>query len=69
MKDNFNGKVENHPKPRAITVEEQLRCTNEYKAWKQAGNREGAVGDPSKVHGIKRRSILYRLPYWKVRFS
>jgi hypothetical protein len=69
MKDNFNYEVENRPKPSAITVEEQLRCANEYEAWKQAGNREGVVGDPSKVHRIKRRSILYRLPYWKVQFS
>jgi hypothetical protein len=37
-----------------------------YDAWKIAGNREGGTGDPSKVHGYKRTSILFTLPYWKV---
>jgi hypothetical protein len=69
MKDNFNGEVENRPKPRVVIVKEQLCCANEYEAWKQAGNREGAVEDPSKVHRINKRSILNRLPYWKVLFS
>ena len=30
------------------------------------GNKEGAIGDPSKTHGVKRRNILHNLPYWKV---
>jgi hypothetical protein len=33
----------------------------------QLGNRDGGSGDPSKKHGMKRNSILFRLPYWKVR--
>jgi hypothetical protein len=31
-----------------------------------AGNRESSAGDPSKEHGVKRLSILFHLPYWKV---
>ena len=38
----------------------------EYKTWLDEGNKDGAVGDPSKVHGVKRKSILHNLPYWKV---
>ena len=53
-------------KPRAVTVEEQLVHAVEYQAREANGNREGALGDPSKVHGVKRMSILFRLPYWKV---
>ncbi len=30
------------------------------------GNSEGNRGDPSKVHGVKQRSVLYDLLYWKV---
>jgi hypothetical protein len=30
------------------------------------GNRDGGAGDPSKKYGMKRNSILFRLPYWKV---
>jgi hypothetical protein len=67
MKAHFNGAVENRQKPRAVSIDEQLQYVAEYEAWKAARNKEGASGDPSKAHGVKRRSILYRLPYWKVR--
>ena len=67
MKDYFNGELENRPKPREVTVEEQMRYVAEWEAWKASGNRDGVAGDPSKVHGVKRLSSLYRLPYWKVR--
>jgi hypothetical protein len=66
MKVHFDGEVENRQKPRAISIEEQLQYAAEYEAWKAAGNREGGPGDPSKAHNVKRKSILYRLPYWKV---
>jgi hypothetical protein len=66
MKDHFNGHIENRPKPRTVTVEEQIHHALQYEAWKAGGNRVGAVGDPSKIFGLKRLSILFRLPYWKV---
>jgi hypothetical protein len=66
MKGHFNGEMENRTKPQPVSVEEQLRHAVEYEAWKAAGNREGSAGDPSKVHGVKRTSILFRLTYWKV---
>jgi hypothetical protein len=49
-----------------VTIEEQLRNAAQYQAWRDAGNRPGAPGDPSKLHGVKRTSILNRLPYWEV---
>jgi hypothetical protein len=66
MQDHFNGDKETRAKPRVVTVEEQLAHAAEFLAWKASGGREGAAGDPSKVHGVKRVSILFRLSYWKV---
>jgi hypothetical protein len=48
LKDHFNGEVETHAKPRPVTVEEQLQYPADYTAWKEAGNREGGAGDPSR---------------------
>ena len=66
MKDHFNGSVETRPKPRAVTVEEQIRHALECEAWKAGGCVGGAAADPSKKYSLKRLSILFRLPYWKV---
>ena len=66
MQDHFNRTRETRSKLRVVTIEEQLAHEAEYQAWKANGNREGALGDPSKVHGVKCMSILFRLPYWKV---
>ena len=66
MVNHFNGNMETRPKPCEVSVEEQVQHAEEYAAWKAAGNREGSQGNPSKVHGVKRLSSLYRLPYWKV---
>ena len=66
MKDHFNGREEVRGKPSVVTAEEQVSRANEYQKWLDKGNREGGVGDPSKVHGVKRKSILHNLPYWKV---
>jgi hypothetical protein len=67
MVDHFNGQVENRDRPNIVFVEDQLTHGAEYEAWKQAGHREGSVGNLSKVHGVKRTSILFTLSYWKVR--
>ena len=67
MKDLFNGREENRGKPDVVSAEEQVERANEYKTWLDDGNKEGALGDPSKVHGVKKKSILHNLPYWKVK--
>lgn len=61
-------KNEMRTEPKVVTVEEQMRQAIAYESWKREGNREGGLGDPSKIHGVKRLSILFRLPYWKVRY-
>lgn len=64
MKDRFDGRIEGRDMPIRISGEEQLQHAEEYVLWKASGVRDG---DPSKVHGVKRASILNTLPYWKVR--
>jgi hypothetical protein len=66
MKEHFDGNMETHGKPDPMTIEEQLRNAVQYQAWRDAGNRPGVPKDPSKLHGMKRTSILKRLPYWEV---
>ena len=65
MKDLFNGREEDRGKPDVVNAEEQVERAIEYQTWLDEGNK-GVVGDPSKVHGVKRKSILHNLPYWKV---
>ena len=69
MKDHFNGRVEERGRPTVVTAEEQIERGVQYQDWLGKGNKDGSVGDPSKIHGVKRRSILHDLPYWKVIFS
>jgi hypothetical protein len=45
---------------------EVLAKVVEYEDWMQNGNQLGSTYDPSKIHGVKRWSILYDLPYFKV---
>jgi hypothetical protein len=63
MKDHFDGRVEVWEKPSVVWVEDQLCRARDYQAWRDAGNRAGASGDRSKVHGVMRVSILNWLPY------
>ena len=63
----FDGVEETRPRPTHVTAEAQLACAAEYEEWKQHGYRsKHDPPDPSKSHGMKRTSILFRLPYWKV---
>jgi len=66
MKDHFDGEVEHRAKPRVVTVDEQLQYAEVYEAWKSAGHWDGTPSGPSKVHGVKKKSIFHLLPYWKV---
>jgi len=66
MKDHFDGQIETRNKPINVTTEEQLAQAMEYQDWLNTGNNYNGVGDPSKEHGVKHRSVLYDLPYWKV---
>lgn len=66
MKDHFDGQMETCSRPQTVSAEEQLKKAMQYQVWLNEGNKEGAIGDPSKDHGVKRRSLLYDLPYWQV---
>jgi hypothetical protein len=55
MKDLFNGREENRGKPDVVNAEEQVERAIEYKTWPDEGNK-GVVGDPLKVHGVKKNS-------------
>jgi hypothetical protein len=66
MKDHFNGQMETRSRPQIVSAEEQLKKAMQYQAWLNEGNKEGSIGDPSKDHGVKQRSLLYDLPYWQV---
>ena len=63
MKDHFNGIIKDRPQLAVVIIEEQISYAAEYLAWNEAGNREGAPGDPSKIHRVKRLTILHTLPY------
>jgi hypothetical protein len=44
MKCHFNDETEDRPRPRVVTVEEQIQRAVDYEAWKAARNREGSMG-------------------------
>ncbi len=63
----FDNKVEYKLHPLMPTTEEILSHATRTSTWIDNGFAHGAQGDPSKDHGVKRRSILYDLPYFGVR--
>ena len=63
INDHFNGRIEERGPPTMVTAEEQLQRGVNYQIWLGNGNKDGGDGDPSKIHGVKRRSILHDLPY------
>lgn len=55
--------------PERPTGEEILRWGTERSEFLRDGGVENSSEDPVKLHGVKRRSIFFDLPYWKVIFS
>jgi hypothetical protein len=49
-----------------MLIEETLARVTETTMWLDDGFKHGTQGDPSKEHGVKRRSILYDFPYFVV---
>jgi hypothetical protein len=64
-KKHFDNKVEYKSRPLMPTTEEILSHAVAT-TWIDSGFAHGAQGDPSKDHGVKRRSIIYDLPYFGV---
>jgi hypothetical protein len=58
--------VEHGQRPSMPTIEQTLACAAEITMWLDVGFKHGAQGNPSKEHGVKRRLILYNLPYFTV---
>ena len=63
----FNNHQEWRLPPEAPTGEEVLRWGTQRSQFLSDGGVENSNTDPVKLHGVKRRSILFDLPYWKVR--
>ena len=66
MKDSFNGKPEHRSKPTRVTGLEHRRRGEAQQRWMEAGGTAGSENDPVKWHGVKRHSVLFKLPYWDV---
>ena len=62
----FNNHQEWRLSPEAPTGEEVLRWGTQRSDFLREGGVENSNMDPVKLHGVKRRSILFDLPYWKV---
>ena len=62
----FNGKVERRDIPVRMTGERTVVCAEDRERYLRNGGREGRNDDPVHLHGVKHRSCLDALPYWKV---
>ena len=62
----FNGQSEHRPPPQRRTGAEILHQGRSRADFLRNGGVEDSALDPIKEHGVKRASILYALPYWKV---
>ena len=62
----FNNAREELGIPRRRTGAEILEQGRERADWLRQGGVVDNDGDHVKQHGVKRGSILYALPYWKV---
>jgi hypothetical protein len=52
--------------PDRPTCDEVLQWGTARSMFLADGGVENSMGDPVKLHSVKRRSILFDLPYWKV---
>ena len=71
QRSNFDGQTDTRPPPRRMSGREHLRYANDRQEWrrKQCAHEGGQTADPVHEHGVKRRTCLFDLPYWKVRVS
>jgi hypothetical protein len=63
----FNNQHEYGESPSRRSGSEILEQGRERAQWLRDGGVEDNNADPVKRHGVKRASILYALPYWKIR--
>jgi hypothetical protein len=60
------GKPKRRDPPLRLTGEQTVRHVEERQHYRNHGGREGGIDDSVHVHGVKQRSCLDALPYWKV---
>ncbi len=65
-KKHSDNNVEYKSRPLMPTTKEILSQATVTTTWINSGFAHGAQGNSSKDHGVKRRSILYDLPYFGV---
>ena len=63
----FDGTREFRGPPPRVHATEVIERAEQRVQWLENGGRAGSRGDPVREHGIKRKSILFSLPYWEVR--
>ena len=62
----FDGNAERRGPPRRPSGVDILRMAEEREIYPASGSREDGDDDPVKMNGVKRVSILFKLPYWAV---
>jgi hypothetical protein len=62
----FNGREEHGSVPVRMSPNEVLRCATERQRYIKSGGRPNVKDDPVHKHRVKRRCILWSLPYWSV---
>jgi len=62
----FDGEANHELEPEPLTGNQTIRRGKESEAFLDGGGTEKDEEYPAKVHGVKRVSALYQLPYWRV---
>jgi hypothetical protein len=62
----FDGKLEIRPPPVTTVASDIIQWAEEKRQYDAAGGKSDGPDDPYKKYGVKRLSIFFRLPYWKV---
>lgn len=62
----FDGEANHDVAQEPLTGNQTIRRGHESEAYIDGGGMEKDAQFPAKVHGVKRVSALYQLPYWRV---
>ena len=65
----FDGEACHEQSEEPLTGNQTIRRGYQSEAYIDAGGTEKDADFPGKVHGVKRVSALYQLPYWRVSYQ